>query len=419
MLAHWWQALNDPVLDRLEERALLHGPDVGVVQARLRQARAGVRQEKADTTPKAGMSALYLHGDLPPTNTGSGQSGRKALDFYNAGFDTSWEIDLFGAHRRSIEAAKANAQAAQARVADAQVSLTAEVARNYIQLRDRQLRQTIARQDIELAQRALNYGQLRRNAGTATDLDLVQLQRQMAETEAALITLRQDEAVLLDAISALLGVAPGDLDSELAKADQLPMPPAEVRIEDPTALLSRRPDIRAAERTLAAQTAKIGVAQASRFPKISLMGVIGMGGSNAADVFNPSDLSALALPRMSWNFLDFGRGAARVEQARASQDEAAAQYRASVVTALRDAEDSLARFAAGRATLAFSLQQNKLAQQALSITAARRQGGTARIMDEVDAQRRQIAAQNALIQAQSATALSFVALQKSFGLGWQ
>lgn len=337
-LAAWWTAMGDPILDEIERRALAASPDLAVARARLRQARAGVRLERANQLPNANASAIYLHGDLPPTNlgVGSGQAeassgdaeagGRSSLDFYNVGFDASWEVDLFGGKRRAVQAARAAADAAEADVADAQVSLAAEIAKAYVLLRDRQNRVEAARRSGAIRRDILTTLRRRVAAGTATPLDADRLDQRSIQADAGLAPLEAERDAYADEIAVLAGGAPGSMAELLAAPAPIPMRPAAVAIGDPAELLRRRPDVRAAERRLASQTAKIGVAEAGRFPRISFMGLIGFGGSQPGDVVDPSDLSLLTFPRLSWNFLDFGRNLARVHQAEGVRDEAQARF---------------------------------------------------------------------------------------------
>lgn len=427
VVAKWWLVFRDPVLDSLEAKALRGNPNADVARARLVQARAGMSLEKANGLPKAGTSTLYLHGDLPPTSLGAigsgsaqgGGSGRTTLDYYNLGFDASWEVDLFGSNRRSIEAASANEAAAKARVADTIVSLTAELAQDYINLRERQQRIDLSRQDLVLAQQIEASQNLRLSGGTVTQMEVVQAQQQVEHAASVLSTLEGERDLYLNALAVLTGQAPGALDDELMQVRPVPHPPALVAVTDPASMLSRRPDVRAAERTLASQTAKVGVAKAAMFPKVSFMGVLGMGGSAVLDVFDPTNLSALAIPRLQWSFLDFGRNASRLRQAKGIRDEAEAQYRSSVLTALQDAENSLARFGARRSALSHAMADEKLALKGSQIVAGKKAAGTARLTDEFDARRRLISAQLTVVQATAAVSGDFVSLEKSLGLGWE
>ncbi|UYY58201.1 efflux transporter outer membrane subunit [Sphingomonas sp. S2-65] len=444
--ARWWTALNDPTLDMLETRALASNPSVAVAQARLRQARGALRVERANQLPQAGASGMYVHAELPGIDLGSltggsGQGGGGAagggeagagggaagaevpdlgsLDFFNAGLDASWEIDLFGGQRRTVEATRANVQAAEANVADAQVRLAADVANAYVGLRDRQQRLELSRQSGVLQRQMFQLTEQRAARGTASALEVERLRTQLEATEAEQVPLAAEIEAYLNALAVLTGAEPGSLDTVLRTPAPTPLPPAQVAVGDPAALLQRRPDIRAAERQLAAYTARIGVAEASRFPRLSLMGMLGLGGTSPEALVDLDNLAALAMPRLQWSFLDFGRGRGRVEQAQGARDEAEAQYRGAVLRALQDAEDSLSRFGHRRATVASLVRVRASAVRAAGLTQQRYRAGTVRLIDALDAERQRVLAEQNLAQATAALTGDYVALQKALGLGWE
>lgn len=427
-VAAWWKAMGDPALDRLEEQALAANPNVAVAQARLRQARASLRSERASATPSVNASAIALHAKVPGVDLGSSDSesgsddsgsGSQSLNFYNLGFDASWEVDLWGGKRRGVEAARAQLDAAQANVADAQVSLTAEVAQAYVNLRERQQRIALVDQDVQAQRETLELTRQRRAAGTASQLDLEQQNDKLEQSEAARLPIVAERDAYLDALAVLTGQAPGALDPVLAVSASVPLPPASVPLSDPAAMVRRRPDVRAAERKYAAATAQIGVAEAARFPSLSFMGLIGIGGTHVDDVVDPDNLAAIALPRLSWNFLDFGRTASQVEKSRGAQDEAAAQYRGAVLKALQDTEDALARYGASRLTAASAARSLATAQRSTALMRQRFAAGTGSRIQLLDAERQSLSAAQAVSQANGAMTDNFVALQKALGLGWR
>ena len=430
VLAHWWTALGDTKLDGLVDRALAANPDLAAARARVRQARASLRSERANRLPAGTATALAAHARLPPIGGDSGAQGEGAaslpipssLNLYNIGFDASWEIDLFGGQRRATEAAGAVAEAADAKLADAQLSLVAEVAQAYINLRATQAQMALSDAAIARQQGMLDLTARRVQGGTASQLDLVRLQNQLESTRADAEPLVAQRDSYRDALAVLVGQAPGTLDDELGasarNAAAVPLPPAEVAVGDPAAMLQRRPDIRAAERTLAARNAQIGQAQAARFPSLKLFGLIGIGGTSPRDLTHLDDFTAIAAPQLSWNVLDFGRIAANIEQAEGVRDEAEAQYRKAVLAALRDAEDALSRFRQRRATLATIARVKAGTDRAATLTAARQRAGTASMIDVLDTERQQFAAEQNLAQAQAALTGDFIALQKALGLGF-
>ncbi|KTW02498.1 efflux transporter outer membrane subunit [Sphingomonas sanguinis] len=435
-VADWWTTLNDPMLTWLEERALESNPNVAVAQARLKQARSALRLERANQAPNANASATYLHADLPALNLGGGNEqgggqgganggasggsgGGTNVDFFNLGFDASWEIDLFGGRRRTVEAARASAEAAEANVADAQVSLSADVAQAYVGLRDAQQRLILARDASRMQRDTLNLTLQRFNNGTASQLEVERLRNQVESTDAQILPLSSSVETYLNALAILIGEAPGTLDQRLSQPGQVPLPPAQVAVGDPTALLQRRPDIRAAERNLAAQTAKIGVAEAAKFPRLNLMGIIGIGGTSLDALTDLDNLVTLGAPMLQWNVLNFGRANARVGQAEGARDEAEARYRGAVLSALRDAEDSLSRFRARRNTVATLARAKASADRSAVLMQQRYRAGAATLIDTLDAERQRVAAQQSLSQAVAGLTNDYVALQKALGLGWR
>lgn len=426
-VARWWEQLNDPTLNALEAQALAASPDLDAAAARLRQARAAFRLERANQAPTASAVALYAHARLPGVDLGGGNSNpdndsgsgtTTSLNLYNVGFDASWEIDLFGGQRRTVEAARAEAQSAEANLADAQVSLTAEIAQAYINLRDRQQRMALNAQSVAMQEQMLALTRQRFGQGTASRLDVVRLQTQLENTRADTVPLDAEREQYLDELATLTGQAPGAVDAALVPTAPVPLPPTAVAIGDPAALLQRRPDIRAAERTLAARTARIGAAQAARFPRLSLMGLIGLGGTSLSDLSDLGNVAALGAPQLSWTFLDFGRNKARVTQAEAARDEAAAQYRGAVLTALRDAEGSLSRYRNRRLVVAAQARAQLSADEAVALSLQRYRAGTTTLTDLLDTQRQQIAVRQNLSLAQAGLTQDFVAIQKALGLGW-
>lgn len=427
--AAWWTALGDPVLDELEKRALAGSPSVAVAQARLNQARSALGLERANALPKANASAVYLHARVPGLDLGSSDGGgeggadggdeEESLSVYNVGFDASWEIDLFGGQRRNVEAARASLGAAEANVADARVSLAAEVAQAYVALRDREQRLALARESVEKQRAIYELIAQRRDRGAASALDVERQRSSVEQSHAAVLPIGAEYDGYRNALATLTGEVPGALDTLLAERRGVPLPPAEVAVGDPAALLRRRPDVRAAERKLAASTAKIGVAKAAAFPRLSFMGIIGLGGTSIGDVVDPDKLAAIVAPQLSWNFLDFGRNAARVGQAEGARDEAAAQYRSSVLAALRDAEDALSRYGSRRQAVATAARTKASADTVAALAAQRFGAGTGTRIELLDAERQRIAADQTLVQAKAEMTTDFIALEKALGLGWE
>ncbi|HVW52211.1 MAG TPA: efflux transporter outer membrane subunit [Trinickia sp.] len=424
----WWRSLGDPQLDSLIEAALAHNPDVHAAQARLREARAQLLGQRAKELPKASadVAAVRMRSpDLSKLSSGSNGDngnhggGRGPLQLYTAGLDASWEIDLFGGTRRSIEAASAQADALDADLADTQVSLAAEVAQAYVDLRDEQQRLVLAQQSADLQQRMLALTQARRAHGTAADVDVERLSGQVETTRAALVPLDEQIAESLDRLAVLTGRAPGALDADLSAARPLPTLPATVEVGDPASLLRQRPDIRAAERRLASSNAQIGEHVADYFPKVSLLGDLGFTAADPGHLFRKTNFSWLGVPYLQWNVLDFGRTAADVRSAKASRDEASARYEHAVLAALQDANSALSRYGHQREHVVRLEQVDASAQRALTLMRQRYAAGVATAIDLLDTERTQFSAQQDVIAGRAELLKDFVLLQKSLGLGWQ
>ena len=409
-VARWWEGMGDAQLTKLIDRALASNPDVAIAEARIRKARASLREQRASQLPTVSASGTAIVADLPAGSlalpTQGEQSDRIRAEFYNAGLDASWEIDLFGGRRRAAEGAEAQAQAAEANRADAQVRLSAEVAQNYVTLRELQQRLILARRSAELQQRSLALLQQREQRGASSRDEVVRLQTELTRTEAGLLPLEGQIATTLDQLALLTGDEPGAHDAALSTPAPIPMIPGTVAIGDPAAMLRRRPDIRAAERQLAASNAQIGVNVARQFPSVSIMGIIGLGGPNIADVIEPDSVAGLLLPRISWSFLDFGRNRARVEQAGADRDEAEAQYRKAVLGALSDAETSLTRFGNQRRNLFSSIASRDGARQSATYARQRYEQGAVPLSTSIDAERAALAADQSVLENELTTGKS-------------
>lgn len=422
-LARWWEALGDPTLTVLVDEALANSPTIAAAEARIRQGQAQLRQQRANQAPSVSANGTYLHAELPGVGLGTAEDGQNAststgLDFYNLGLNASWEPDLFGGIRRSIEQSRATVEQRYADLADAQVSLSAQVAQAYVGYRDVQARVRLNARSSKLQRQALALTRQRYAAGTVSALQVERLQNQLESTDAQAIPLDAQADEYRDVLAILTGRTPGALDATLATDVPVPLPPASVAVGDPAALIASRPDIRSAERALAAGTAAIGVSEARRFPSLRFMGILGLGGTSPGDVLDPGNLTTLVAPMLSWSFLDFGRTAAAVRQSEAQRAEAEANYRQTVLAALQDAETSLSRFAATRRQLARLVSAEESATRAEALNRQRVAAGTSTLIDQLDVERQRLSASIAVAQGKAQLTNSFVAVNKALGLGW-
>lgn len=418
-LARWWESLGDPTLTALVDDALAHSPDIDIAQARIREANAQLKSQQAGGLPKVSASATYLNARLPGTSLGNSDSGDSStLEFYNLGGTASWEPDLFGGTRRGVEQARATVGQRFADLADAQVSLSAQVAQAYVNLRDVQERARLNAQSSALLRQALALTRQRFDAGTASALDVDRLQTQLQNTDAQNIPLAAQIDEYRNQLAVLTGREPGALDATLTGVVPVPLPPAQVPIGDPASLIAHRPDIRSAERALAASTAGIGVNKAKLFPSLQFMGLFGLGGTSAGDIFDIGKLTTLVSPMLSWSVLDFGKNRAAVRQSEAQRDEAEAKYRQAVLAALQDAETSLSRFGNVRQQLGQLSQAEATAARSAALNKLRVQAGTSTVIDQLDIERQRLSATIAVAQAKAQLTDSYIAVHKALGLGW-
>jgi len=435
--SRWWEAMDDAELNRLIEKAFANSPNLQAAEARIRQSRALLVQRRAAGLPGATATGAAIKASVPAnsalsalggsaasssstssTSSQEASGGHRTIDFYTAGFDAMWEIDLFGGVRRGVEGAAAQTDAAIAQYQDAQVQLAAEVGQAYAGLRGLQRQLEIGRTSTGLQRRMLALTEARRAGGTADDLDVERVRAQITQTQANLVPLSGRIEETMDQLALLTGQEPGAVDAELSVVAPLPKVPSTVSVGDPAGLLRRRPDVRAAERSLAAGNAAVGQAIAARFPRVTLFGNIGFSSGSASDLFHHDKLAVLGGPILQWNFLDFGGNRAKVRQAEASFDEADARYRQAVLSALQDAEMGVSRFRSQRETLEQLAASRDSATRSAALAQLRYRGGTASLLDALDAERQRLQAEDGLTQGAAALLTRFMALQKSLGLGW-
>lgn len=434
-LNHWWEDLHDPTLTQLITQALLDSPNLRTAQARLRANRALAQKRRAERLPTLNASALYAYADPPqaivdtlggvhqgpagqPPPTARNQAlNLEQTQIYSAGFDASWELDLLGRRRRAAEGALAQVQASEAELADAQVQLAAEVGQVYLTYRSVQARLAIADVNRDKIRQMLHLVQQRRRQGAASDLQVEQIATQVQQQQAQRLPLELQSQLALDQLALMLGREPGALDAQLAAPQPLPMLPTQVRVDDAGALIRRRPDVRKAERELAASSAQIGEALNGYFPQVSLLGALSWVAGSPGD-FDSDALTTLAVPMLRWSIFDFGRTKAQVEQARAGNAGREAAYQGTVLAALQDANAALARFGSARKQLMVARQAEASATRLAGLIQQRRDAGATSSLDLLDVQRQQLSAQDAAAQAQVQLLANYVALQKSLGLGW-
>ncbi len=412
--SQWWRQLEDSVLDDLVARGMAANTDLRLATARLREARALFRDAQLDQLPTVTAGAAHEHSKAQQPGMGN---QRIESERYQFGFDAAWEIDLFGRVRRASEAARAEAEGAEAGVRDAQVSVAAEIARNYFELRGAQRRIAVAERNRSNLVETVRLMQVRYELGRSSELELAASQARLSATEAGIPPLLTSERRAAHRLAVLLGQRPGTLDAELVAAERAPLlkPLAIGNAED---LLRRRPDVRIAERNLAAATARIGVATADLFPRLSLGGFIGFLSGDAAQLGESASQAWSIAPSLSWAALDLGSVRARMRASEARADSALATYERTVLVALEDTENAF---------VGYSQQQSRLASLGRQIAASRRAADLARIQYReglidylrlLDAETTLLQAEDAVADAQTGLQTGVVAIYKALGGGW-
>ena len=409
-LEHWWTLFNDPLLDSLIRRATLANIDLQVATSRIAQARAQYALAKGTTLPTADISGEYAN---------SGRGGSPHQDLFQVGFDAGWEIDIFGGARRAVESAQASFAAAHENRNDVLISLQAEVTRNYLELRGTQQRLTTAENNVAAQQKSFELARDRQASGLGNGLDVAQAETLLAFNRAQLPALEDSVGQAGYRLDLLLGRSPGGLADELAGRGDLPYPPAHLPGILPSELLRRRPDIRRAERQLAAATADIGVAVARLFPQFSLTGMVGLQSTSLGDLLNSSSRYWTFGPSVNWSLFNGGRVRAGIDLNRARREEAQLAYEKTVLGALSEVESSLLalnREAEVNRSLAAA---TTAAQQALNLASGRYRAGLSGMLDLLLSERALYQAQDQLILSSQRLNMNLVALFKALGGGWK
>ncbi|MBA3666624.1 MAG: efflux transporter outer membrane subunit [Sphingomonas sp.] len=429
-LRDWWTGWNDPFLNDLIRRGLTDNLDVAQAASRVRQARIQVTIAGAANKPQIdaeGQGSYTKLSSNAPLGSLSGGSagdrpgrGRPGSDFtsFRAGFDASWEIDLFGGGARSVQAAKARADAAEWSRRDAQVMIAAEIADAYFQYLTLGSRTALADADLRARRELLDFINVRIRSGLVTTLDARREEREIATAVASRAALQAEREGLRHALGILIGTTPEALRGQLAADAPLPSANRQIPAGLPSELLRRRPDIRAAERRLSAANADIGVATADLFPKLNLTGALELVSTALASPLSTDSIQATAAAGLSLPLLDGGRRRATVKLREELYRENELAYRATVFGALRDVEDALSRSAADRLRAASLRAGAAAARDALDTTRVRYRAGLTPFLDVLDAESASIAAADTLARAETDARRDMIALYKALGGGW-
>ena len=440
----WWQTLGDRELDRLIAFALRDNLDLKIATTRIAQARAQVAQARGglfptidatagvnriDLSKNAGLSSLassFGGGGGAGGGSSGGQKGASSgiglpgvgFTTWSLGFDAQWELDIFGGTRREIEGARARVEAAEWDVRDVQLSVAAEVATDYVQLRSYQAQVAIARAEQARQQHMLRLVSARRAVGLASELPVRQQEQQLQNVAANLPNLEAQARARIDALAVLTGTTPDQLLPELTPPWRIAPPPPEVPGVVPSELLRRRADVRAAERRLAAATADIGVAVADRFPKVNLTGMAELLAGSLRTLFSADSLQTSVAGQLVGPLVDGGRRAAVVRARRAQRDEAWFNWRKTILTAVQETEDALSAYTAERRRNIELARGVGQAERAVALAQAQFVAGTSDYQPVLDAQGAVLSDRNALAQSDAAVLADLAQLYKALGGGW-
>jgi outer membrane protein, multidrug efflux system len=407
-LTQWWTSFNDPALNSLILRAVQSNLDLIEARARVREARASRGIITADLFPTVDATASYSRSGRGPPR-----------DLYRAGFDASWELDVFGGTRREIEAANADIRAAVEDLRDVLVTLTSEVAINYIDLLGFRQEIEIAKRNLVAQRRNVELTRDLKEGGFVSGLDLINAEAQVASTESRIPLLESAAQQVMYQLSLLLGLEPAALLQELSFPAPIPSVPTTIPVGLPSDLLRRRPDIRRAEAQLHSTTARIGVATADLFPRFALTGSAGTSGRNLAQVANWDNRFWSIGPGVSWNIFDAGRIRSNIAVQNARQEQVLASYTRTVLTALRDVESALIAYEKEqqhRRSLAAAVEANR---RAVVLATRLYTEGQTDFLNVLSAQGALYSSEDALVQSDRTIATNLVALYKALGGGWE
>jgi NodT family efflux transporter outer membrane factor (OMF) lipoprotein len=424
VLDTWWTGFNDPALTRIVERALAQNLDLAASVSRVEQARAVAREAGAKRLPNVDLqgdnTSLRQSLDSPVGRYGSAFPGfDRNQSYLDLGVGATWETDIFGSLRRGAEAANAEMQAAEAERLGTRVSVVAEAADAYMQIRGSQVRLAFAKDQIATDEHLLKLVAQRKGAGVASDRELAQAEALLSQARATVPTLRIVLEAQLNRLDVLMGAQPGTYAAELNVTTDIPAIPGIADALDASDLLRRRPDIVAAERRVAASNARIGQAIAEYYPKVSLSALLGNQAISPGDLFRARAFQPSAVAGLRWRLFDFGRVDAEVKQARGANAEALIQYRKSVLHATEDVEDAFSALAQSESRSRDVSHEVSSLQRAKDLSEQSYKAGVIPLTDVLDADRQLLVAKDDLASTRETSARAAVSSFRALGGGWK
>ena len=409
--ARWWKQFEDPILDALVDRTLGSNNSIRIARARLAESRAVFDERKLDRLPTVPVTASYQYSkqEIP----GFGDQ-RRTINTFSAGFDAFWEADLFGRVSHGVAAVRAENQAFETDLHAVQVSVVAELARNYFELRGAQWRLGVAERSLTNQRETLRLTQLRRDAGVGEEQDVASAAARVAAIESTIPSLDLDATRAEYRLAVLTGSRPGELNADLAPRNYPAIAKA-LPIGNPGELLQRRPDVRSAEQRLAAATERQGIAVASLFPQVSVSGFLGFLAGRGSLFFTGGSRAWSVSPGLSWSAFDLGRARARVRGSNAATEETLAFYEETVLRALEETENALANYHAQQARLIKLNDQARESKRAADIARLRYREGVVDFLSLLDAERTQLQAEDAVAESEKDVYVAVIALYKALG----
>ncbi|MBW8883621.1 MAG: efflux transporter outer membrane subunit [Planctomycetia bacterium] len=412
----WWGVFNDPALNGLIETAYRQNLDLAAAVTRIMEARARRSIAIGNLFPQSQSAlAAYAHGQIS-RNLGLPFPG--SLNFWADGFNASWELDVWGRLRRNIEASNANLDAAVEGYGNSLVMLLSEVATNYVQLRTFDQRLAYARENVEIQAKSLELVQVRFELGTASELDLRQAKASLAQTQATLLPLESGRQLASNQLCILLGMPVNDLARQL-QPRPIPAAPLQIAVGIPADLLRKRPDIRRAERQVAAQSAQIGIAESDLYPRLAVTGFIGYAAQDFNGLFDAQNFTGFILPTLQWKILNYGRVVNNIRAQDALFENSVLQYQQTVLRAGREVEDALVQFVQTQRQARFLEQSVAESRRALEIVQEQFKGGTADFNRVYTIQAQVVDQQDQLAAVKGNVALYLIQAYKALGGGWE
>ncbi len=410
-LSRWWERLNDPLLNALIEEAVQGNLDVATAKAKIRQARAGYRKAGGALEP-------VVDGTSSATKSRSYTDGASSTSQFEVGFDASWELDLFGANRRALEAARYGLDAAQHELRATLLTMIGDISSYFVEARGYRARIALARETAKSQRETAALIRSKFEAGASSAVDMANAVGQASSTEATIPALEVSYAEAVHRLSVLTGRTPTFLSARMSGGDIIPEPPFPIPAGVPANLLLARPDIRVAERQLAQYTAQIGEAEAARYPQIRLTGSLSTASSRFGDLANTSSISWWIGPTISVPIFNGGQLKEAVKEAEALRDQYYIAFRAAILIALEDVENALISLQQERIRYAALTESMEAYRDATNLSQSLFRAGSFSFLDALDAERSFYSAEDSVIQSRIATTKYYIALCKALGGGW-